>query len=173
MTRTGPSWRKVKALYHFTDTRNLDSIRQLGGLYSRAELSQLDAEVYPGGNEWSQDADDLVGMDRFVHLCLRPKHPMEHIARQEGRIVESVFLFVDPKVLSRKGVMFSPGVSNKSGMPILEIEDGCRIIDFGVLYNYTDWNDPEIQERLQAVEKCEVLVPKHIPLAYIRNLPNG
>jgi ssDNA thymidine ADP-ribosyltransferase DarT-like protein len=173
LAKIAPIWRKVKALYHFTDTRNLASIRQLGGLYPRAELSKMEAEVYPGGNEWSQDADDMVGMDRFVHLCLRPKHPMEHIARQEGRIVESIFLIIDPGVLSQKGVMFTPGVSNKSGMQVLEIEEGCGTIDFEVLYEYTNWNDSQIQERLQTVEKCEVLVPKLIPLSYIRNLPNG
>jgi hypothetical protein len=42
-----------------------------------------------------------------------------------------------------------------------------------VLYTRTNWNDPVIKLRLQQAEKCEILVPKYIPINLIRNLPNG
>ena len=47
------------------------------------------------------------------------------------------------------------------------------MIDFDVLYSYTNWSDPAVQQRLQAAEKYEILVPRAIPLDLIRNLPNG
>jgi hypothetical protein len=47
------------------------------------------------------------------------------------------------------------------------------MIDYEVLYSRTNWSDPQVQQRLQAAEKYEILVPRAIPLDLIRNLPNG
>jgi|ERR1700678_3363469 len=164
----------VTALYHFTDRRNLDLIRELEGLYSCDKLKEMGVEIpAPGGNEWSRDADAYRGVDCYVHLCMRPNHPMEYLARQDGRIGDSIFLHVHPDVLQMKGVMFSAGVSNKSGVEIVPIRDAYDLIDFPVLYTRTNWSNPEIKLRLQEAEKCEILVPDHIPIALIRNLPNG
>jgi hypothetical protein len=105
----------ITAFYHFTDRRNLDLIRQLGGLHSWAKLNEMGVDVpAPGGNEWSHDADVSRGLDRFVHLCFRPTHPMEFRAREEGRIGDSIFLHIHPEVAESDGVMFTPDVSNKS-----------------------------------------------------------
>jgi hypothetical protein len=165
---------RATAFYHFTDTRNIPLIRSNGGLLSMAELRKRNITCpYPGGNEWSQDADGMKGMDQYVHLCFRPNHPMEYLARGEGRIAQSVFLEIHPDVLAIDGVMFSPGVSNKSGMPIHSLAEAKKLIDFEVLYTRTNWQDPAIQARLQSAEKAELLVPAHVALKYIRNLPNG
>lgn len=98
---------------------------------------------------------------------------MEFVARQEGRISDSIFLEVHPDILAIKGVRFSPDVANKSGVLTYPIAEAFRMIDFEVLYARTDWKDPTIQARLQKAEKCEILVPDHIPLELIRNFPNG
>ncbi len=164
----------VTAFYHFTDRRNLAKIREAGGLYSFAELRKRGIKVpAPGGNEWSHEADASKHMDRYVHLCFRPTHPMEYVARQEDRIRDSIFLEIHPDILAIKGVQFSPDVANKSGVGTCAIAEAYKMIDFEVLYTRTDWNDPTIQARLQRAEKCEILVPDHIPLELIRNLPNG
>jgi hypothetical protein len=165
---------RIARLYHFTDRRNLPLIRQHGGLLSMAELVRRDIKIpAPGGNNWSHDADGMCGMDRYVHLCFHSTHPMEYLARQDGRIVESIFLEIDPLVLKREGVMFAADVSNKSGIipcPILEARD---LIDYEVLYTWTDWSNPDIQQRLRQAQKCEILVPTHVPVKLIRNIPNG
>ncbi len=164
----------IPSLFHFTDRRNLDMIRKLGGLYPIASLNEMGVTVpAPGGNEWSRDADGMKGMDKYVHLCFRPTHPMEYIARQEGRIVDSVFLSVHPDILTWDGVRFTPDVSNKSGVASCTIVEALDMIDFEVLYSRTDWRDPVVWQRLSQAEKCEILVPKKIPLDMIRNLPNG
>lgn len=163
----------IPILYHFTDLRNVSSIRELGGLYSLVKLNEMGVKVpAPGGNEWSHEADEAKGLDRFVHLCFKDQHPMEFRAHQEGRIT-SVFLQIDPEVLAMAGVMFAGDVSNKSGVTVHSIEEAKDLIDFEVLYNKLDWRDPKIKERLKQAKKCEILVPDFIPLELIRNLPNG
>jgi hypothetical protein len=171
---TKDSLKRIPFLYHFTDRRNLDLIHKLGGLYPWAELRRKGVEVpAPGGNEWSWDADGLKGMDEYVHLCFRANHPMEFIARQEGRIVDSIFLNVHPEVLQWDGVLFTPDVSNKRGVQAYPVREASEMIDYEVLYTRTEWKDPNIRQRLLQSEKCEVLVPGVIPLEMIRNLPNG
>lgn len=166
---------RISWLYHFTDARNLPSIKSLGGLFSRAKLVEMGVQnLFPGGNQWSLDADEMFGMDRYVHLCLRSTHPMEYVARQDGRIQRSVFLYVDREVLGFDGVLFTPDVANKSGVQPCPIAEAAAYIDFDVLCTRTDWSDPAVQERLQAAEKCEILIPDHIPFKYFEKyFPNG
>lgn len=162
----------VTSFYHFTDRKNAASIREYGGLYSLAILRAKGVEIpAPGGNEWSHAADEMKGLDQYVHLCFRPNHPMEYVARQDGRISDSVYLQVHPDVLQINGVMFSADVSNKSGVEVVSLEGALAVIDFEVLYTRTDWNNSEIQKRLKQVEKYEILVPDHVSMKYIRNLP--
>ena len=164
----------IVSLYHFTDLRNIPLIRELGGLYSLEKLTEMGIKVpHPGGNDWSHEADAAKGLDRFVHLCFKANHPMEFRAREAGRIGASIFLQIHPEVLSWTGVMFSDGVSNKSGVSLHTMEEAKTLIDFKVLYTRTNWGDHAIQQRLQQAEKSEILVPDHIPLKLIRNLPNG
>jgi hypothetical protein len=166
--------KRIALLYHFTDRRNLPLIRKHGGLYPMSKLRKKNIEVpAPGGNEWSQDADGIKGMDEYVHLCFRNTHPMEYVARQDGRIKDTIFLQIHADVLLWDGVKFTPDVSNKSGVKVYTMEQAKKIIDFEVLYTRTDWRDAEVQKRLQQAEKYEILVPKKIPLELIRNLPNG
>ena len=166
----------ASALYHFTDRSNVKSIRELGGLYSLRQLRDRGIEIAcPGGNDWSHEADTRRGLDGYVHLCLRQSHPMEFRAREEGRIKDSIFLEIHTDVLAFDGVRFAPDVSNKSGVPIYSLQEAVEtgLIDFEVLYTRTNWQDPAIKARLQKAQKCEILVPDHVPLKYIRNLPNG
>ena len=108
---------------------------------------------HTGGNQWSLDADAMFGMDKYVHLCLRTNHPMEHIARNEGRIEKTAWLYIDAaSVFKHEGVLYSYDVSNKSGMKIVPIEQAACDIDFQVLYTRTDWHDPDINARLFSVK---------------------
>jgi len=165
----------VRGLFHFTDRRNLPSIKTTGGLFSHARLKEMGIEIpAPGGNDWSHQADAYKGMDQYVHLCLRPTHPMEHAARVDGRIVSSIFLSIRTDVLQIEGARFTAGVSNKADVEVYSIEEAMGIIDFDMLYGgWKNWSDPEIQARLQKVEKYEILVPDHVPIDQILNCPNG
>ena len=98
---------------------------------------------------------------------------MEFVARQQGRIGDSVFLEVHASVIHWEGVLFCPGMANTSGITFHGIDAARGMIDYEVLYSRTDWTDPQVQQRLQAVEKYEILIPKMIPLDLIRNFPSG
>jgi hypothetical protein len=163
--------KEVKRLYHFTDERNLDSIRELGGLYSWRKLSEIGHKVdAPGGNDWSHDADAFKGLDAYVHLCFRRNQPMEYRARTEGRIVKSIFLEIDPAVLEIEGVLFTDDVSNKRGVEPHAVDEADDLIDFQILRPGIDLGNPDIRARLQKAEKYEILVPDFISIDLIRNL---
>lgn len=158
-----------RSLYHFTDDANLPVIQSSGGLYS---IEQLKARGIvpprPGGNDWSHEADTARGLHRYVHLCFKPHHPMEHQAKEEGRIGPTTFLGIGTEVLFLKGVLFAPEVSNKSGVEAMPVAEAVDRIDLEILFTRTNWSDPVIQARLQRAEKAEILVPNHIPLSVIR-----
>lgn len=172
MPPTDPYQQYQVKFYHFTDRLNLPLIRKLGGLHSLASLKKQGIVIpRPGGNEWSHDADGMSGVDTFVHLCLCNTHPMEWQARQEGRISDTIFLEIDASVRLLPGVRYTPDVSNKSGVVSIPLSQAA--IDFESAYCRTDWSVPAIYARRQAVEKCEILIPNHVPMKYIRNMPNG
>jgi hypothetical protein len=165
----------VKTLYHFTDRRNLPSIRQLGGLFSFAKLEEKQiANLFPGGNKLSLEADKQKSMDRYVHLCFTGSHPMEFLAKKAKHIEETTYLHIDSAVLKIDGVMYSAGVSNKTGVEIYPLEEAKKHIDFEALFKYVDWRaNPAFHQRRKDAEKCEILVPDHVPIHLIRNIPNG
>lgn len=156
-----------RTLYHFTDSRNVASIRQ-HGLLSLAALHDRGIAVAAcGGDEDSRRVDARLGLDRFVHLSIMDQHPMEKIARDRGSIVAARYLRIDPAVLSIDGVMFCPEVST-TGEEVRPIADVDPYVDFEVAFSRTNWNDPAVMRRLQAMRKFEILVPDHVPVALLR-----
>ena len=165
---------RIASLFHFTDRQNLPLIRDIGALCPLAELQDRGIAVpAPGSNQLSRDLDAHGGLDQYVHLCFRPNHPMVFSAQEEGRLLDCLFLQVNPEILAWPDVRFAPDIANKTGVSHYSIDEAVNLIDFEVLYTRTDWSDPAIQERLQQAERYEILVPHRIPLDFIRNLPNG
>ena len=96
--------RRIAFLYHFTDRRNLELIRKMGGLFPLAELEERGVEIpAPGSDEGSRLVDRRRDLHRYVHLCFKSNHPMEFVARQEGRIGDSIFLQVHASVINWAG----------------------------------------------------------------------
>lgn len=157
-----------RSLYHFTASANLPSIAKHGIVSKRYALEKEVSVAVHGGNEWSRDADALKGLENFVNLCFTQSHPMCHLASVEGRIPNPIYLSISPDVLRINGVKITLGVANKSGVDLLNVEDGLAQLDKEVLYTRTDWNDPKIQERLRNAEKCEILVPGVVPVQLIK-----
>jgi hypothetical protein len=156
-----------RAFYHFTDTRNLPSIRK-HGILSAQKLAEEGVKVIaPGGNEWSMDADKRAGMDGYVHLCFTTNHPMEFHAKNDGRIIDVAYLQVRPEVIRHQGVMITSDVANKAGVEPGLPSEMLPKLDLPVIYTRTDWKRPEIKQRLQAAQKYEILVPQSIPLDLI------
>ena len=146
----------------------------MGGLLPLAELEKRGVQIpVPRSDEGSRLVDRRRNLHQYVHLCFKSNHPMEFVARQEGRIGDSIFLQVHASVINWEGVLFVPGMANTNNSSPHTMEQARELIDFEVLYARTNWSDPQVQQRLQAAEKYEILVPRAIPLELIRNLPNG
>jgi hypothetical protein len=160
-----------RGFFHFTDTRNIPSIRT-HGLLSLKRLQDEGLKPITGGNDWSLDADRRRGLDGYVHLCFHRSHQMEYAARERGGIDKSVFLRVAPEVLRIKGVLMSLDVSNQSGVKCLPPDDAIPQLDLDVLYKKLDWRDIEIRKRLKAAQRYEILVPDHVPVDLI-HFPHG
>jgi ssDNA thymidine ADP-ribosyltransferase, DarT len=153
--------------FHFTDNQNIELIKQ-HGLLSRRRLKELGVEIpAPGGNQWSRDAADRLGLDRYVSLCLTKDHPMEYLARQAGQIEQVVYLPIRPDIIKVDGVMMTGGVSNRAGIVPEAPGEVLEQLDLEGIYKRTNWGNDAIKERRKAAVKFEILVPDEVPLRYI------
>lgn len=158
-------------LFHFTDSRNITKIQELGGLFSYLELANSTVNgIVCGGNDWSHCADNISGVDDYVHLCFTTNHPMEYLARQEGRIQKTSWISVHRDVLLIDGVRFTNEVANKTGVPLLSNDEAVNLLDHEAIFTHIDFNVGNNQQRKQRAEKYEILIPKHIPLTYLGNI---
>ncbi len=159
-----------RSLYHFTDNRNLDSIRE-HGLLAYRELIKRGVEIpAPGGNEWSHDADNRRGLDRSVHLSFLDQHPMCFVAQQDKRIDKVTILEISPEALLIPGVKFTLDTSNKCGVRLVNFKEWYDGFDFEVAFEFEGmkWGDPDVQKRRQKACRSEILVPIEIPVNLIK-----
>lgn len=160
----------IKHVWHFTDRSNIDSIKKYGLLsLDEIEKRKIIVSCY-GGNDWSHDADKQNGMDHYVHLCFLAEHPMLYQAQQSGKITDPVWLGIDSSILLSDKVLFTNEVANKSGVKPFNASQAINNIDFEVLFERTDWKDPEIRERRNNAKKSEILVPVSVPLSVIKGI---
>ena len=163
------------SLYHFTDSRNLQSIVDLDGLWSTAKLREMGIDFHAGGNQQSLEADEMFGMDQYVHLCLTQKHPLAHLCQRDGRIEKLEWLYIDnpEAIFTIEGVRYCSEVANKSGAEHYPIDYAREHFDESVLFDYHPWEVGDNYARRVAAEKCEILVPDHLPLQYflVKRLP--
>lgn len=158
----------IRRFHHFTERANLPSIKR-HGLLSLAEIARLQIpHVSFSSSPESRSVDSHYGLDDFVRLAFVDQHPMEYVARKEGRIKDSVFLSVDASVLQQDGIRIAGGVAYGHGVPVYKLTEACDALDFDVLYFRSDWKDPAIKARLMAARKYEVLIPKRIAPDLIR-----
>jgi hypothetical protein len=64
------------SFHHFTDSRNIPSIRQ-NRLLSINQILRKGMTSITGGNDCSQSIDTRFGMDDFVHVSFIKRHPLE------------------------------------------------------------------------------------------------
>lgn len=93
-------------LYHFTDPRNIPSIRR-HGLLSWTQLKTLGKCHFPASNKLSRNLDTQKGLQNYVRLCLHPNHPMAFRALMDWRIRDVVWLTVSDAVINWHTTLFS------------------------------------------------------------------
>lgn len=112
-------------------------------------------------NSWNLDR--YRGIDPYVSLCLTRNHGMKFLAHQDGRLPNPRYLAINPEVLEIDGVRVALGVANANDVQIFPIAQAMDHLDVQVLYSRTDWKNPQVQARLRAAEKVEILVPNEVP----------
>lgn len=152
----------IQRLHHFTDSRNLVSIRE-HGLLSRLECGQRGVTSITGGDERSRELDAAYGLDAYVHLSLTPYHPMQYVAVDDGRIYESVDVIVSPEVLTLPGIMMTLDIANKlGGDPLLPIDGWIQSVELSLIYRSLSVLTPRQHQRVKELRKIEVLVPNSV-----------
>lgn len=166
---------RIPHLFHFTDKTNLPKIKELDGIYATARLRQVGEAFCAGGDEDSLALDVRCGMDEYVHLCWAPCHPMAGRIKERKPGANLIYLKIDRSVLYTPGVKFATGVVYANDTEIVDLAEAVerKLINFHALYDWTDWRDPQAQANRRAAELCEILIPDYVPMAYIRNFPNG
>jgi len=139
------------ALYHFTDSRNIESI-MTHGLLSWPLLYRLDIDAVMGSSELSRNLDARRDHEDYVRLATQPDHPMLYYAKNDGRIDDYVWLEIDEAILNKTGVLYSSTNATANG----------AIIDSNseTAFEYGD-------------NQAEVLVPSRIDPQYISLFENG
>lgn len=147
-----------RRLFHFTDSRNIDGIRQ-HGLLPTAALELHGVNAITGGDADSLGIDRHKGLDQFVRLSFCRNHPMSHTARERGNIGEVRILTVNPTVLLRDDVKLADRVATANEAEIGIPDEMIPKMDILATYQYLDWKIPENYERRNAAEKWEALIP--------------
>lgn len=149
----------ITHLYHFTDRRNLRSIR-MHGLMSWKELEKNDVEAIHGGNRVSKDLDERAGLQDYVRLSFTPKHPMMFVCKKDGRIKDPIVIQIPIDVCASEGTRFCDinAACNEARVG-LSAHEVFEDFDFEI-FNKSYFNlDKSEKKHFQA----EVLLRKRIP----------
>ncbi|GEM_PF-378030 len=160
----------IRYLYHFTDRRNIPSIKRHGGLFSWQYCDTHGITIpSPGGIGFGRNLDLRYGLEDYVRLSFCKEHPMKYIAMKDGRIQNPVVLLIDIEVAYLKGTLFSDMNATKTGHNTGGALNDLSKVRFDIvkLPNHFNLEEPE-----KSFYQAEILVKTFIPKRYIVNLDN-
>lgn len=158
----------IHHFYHFTDERNLQSIKECGGLLSMAYCNEHDITIpRPGGSDTSWSLDYRLGLADYVRLSFTDDHPMMHIAMNDGRISSPALLEVSLDVAYIETTLFANKNAARTNDPG---NIGGGLIDLQHIHfntvkhpKYFDLIDEE-----KPFYQAEILVKTFVPMKYIK-----
>jgi hypothetical protein len=156
--------KKITALYHFTDKRNIPSIKKHGALYSWSYCIANKITIpNSASNELSKSLDAWKGLEDFVRLSFNPSQPMMYVAKKKG--VDPFILEIAPEVIYWLETQFSNVNATANNAIVGSFIQHFRNINFDFALQ-GNWNTPEEKAFIQA----EVLVRTKLPIHFIRNI---
>ena len=160
----------IQYLYHFTDRRNIPSIKRNGGLLSWNYCVQHKIDIpSPGGGNLSRQLDISRNLQDYFRLSFTTQHPMMYIAMKDGRIDNPVILKIDPSVVYLKHTKYS---NMNATIKRLAPNIGTSLEDFKKIH----FNSVKVQTHFdlnveeQPYFQAEVMVKTFISKKYIVNL---
>lgn len=152
----------ITSLYHFTDAKNIESIRK-NGICSINRIKKLSLNVNFASTSESRSIDASKNLADYVHLSYERENPMLFVALAEGRLYDYKILKVAVDVIFWKGTLFSNCNAAKKGAHISNSIDFFLSIPFYQFHNkrydkYSPYKD---------LSMSEVLVKDCVPAEYI------
>ena len=155
----------IDCFYHFTDRRNLNSIRQNGGLYSWKYCEDHGIHIpNAGGSDFSRELDVSHGLEDYVRLSFCDDHPMAWRLIRDG--ADLVLLKIKADVALLEGTLFSEINAADSAHTHGPSLDNLRKVDIAATREHFLPNTSPLFKKHQA----EVLVKTFIPVEYIINI---
>lgn len=155
----------IRYLYHFTDRRNIPSIKRHGGLFSWQYCDTHGITIpSPGGIGFGRNLDLRYGLEDYVRLSFCNDHPMAYRLQQSGSDI--VVLKIKTDVALLKGTLFSDiNAADKLHTHGGELDDLKRVNFNATKRNYVRKDDVDFKPH-----QAEVMVKTFIPLRFIVNL---
>lgn len=155
----------VKYFYHFTDERNINSIRKLGGLYSWYYCSQHGIEIpNPGGDSQSRNLDTRYDLQDYVRLSFCNDHPMAFRKHKEG--ARLVLLKIKIDVAAFRDTAFSDmNAADSDHTHGSELKDLQRVDIGATKKSFVRRDDPDFH-----THQAECMVKTFVPIKYIENI---
>ena len=156
---------EVRCLYHFTDKRNIPSIKIHGGLFSWYYCHTHNITIpCQGGDEESQNLDRKYGLEDFVRLSFCDNHPMAYRLRQANSDIVILKIKIDVAFL--KNTLFSDmNAADKRHTHGATLEDLLNVDFEATKMHYLKSSDSRFK-----AHQAEVMVKTFIPKEYILNL---
>lgn len=162
----------ITSVYHFTDKANLQTIEKFGLQSLRNILIQNIPVKHFGAEELSHRLDQRRGLDQYVHLAFLKDHPMYHVAKQRGNLIEPVWIELDSSILYDESTLFCDKVANQNGANIFRLENILDSIDLKALTNDGYLNSEEWKARKE-LRKAEIMALDFIDTNKIRGITYG
>ncbi len=157
----------IYSIWHFTDRSNINSIEENGLLSLDAIIKQRIEVSRYGASDSSHRQDIQKGLHTCVHLSFIKDHPMYHIAKNDGRIVNPIWIEIDLSIMTAENTLFSNMLANTRNAPIFKSDELEEMIDFNkILY------EKDFYIRKEA-RKAEIMVFNAITTNQIKGIYNG
>jgi len=150
--------------YHYTDTRNLNSILQNLGIYSLNEMDRKGIN-YEQGSETREMPD-------YVRMSYTKNHPLIYVSQNKGRIINVKVFEIDINVAAlRKTKFTNVNAARTSTYPTVKTGSDLNFIKQNVKLNIVKQpNHFNLTEEDKPFYQAEIMVKDHVEIEYIKNL---
>lgn len=157
----------VRYFYHFTDVRNIDSIRKKGGLFSWKYCDNNNISIpNAGGDDSSRRLDTKNQLEDYVRLSFCVDHPMAYRIHKAGAKI--VLLKVKIEVAALYDTQFSDINATDNNVSYgRTFKDLCKVDIQATKRRCVSKQDEDFK-----LHQAECMVKTHIPSKYIVNLDN-
>ena len=155
---------EIFEFYHYTDTRNLNSILQNSGLYSLNEMDRKGFN-YEQGSETREMPD-------YVRMSYTKNHPLMYVSQNKGRIINIKVFEIDLNVAAlRKTKFTNVNAARTATYPTVKTGADLKFIKQNVKLNIVKQpNHFNLTEEEKPYYQAEIMVKDHVEIKYIKNL---